>query len=1087
MDEPAPLIDRLDRLRGQIDAAQREATRATETADARLTAQRTKISAARSAEQRDNARWRDANVRPLVAQAHEALGSRVHLWERAEQQRHAPRRPPASMDTLDLPDTLDLLAEAANKLGSIWRSRRYWVAMAVAAVRRADQLIADSDAQAERQARLAGQQAVDDHHQAITAARRRWQAQFARLRAELAATVAELDEIDRPADTDWSDWRTPARPLGAVRLGDHTRQGFADEPIAVPALFRFPAATNLVIRTVRDNAEHTDAILGVICRLLAAVPPGQLRLTVIDPRSLGGSVRTLAGLNSDDVKLLDKPLTESIDIERRLAALVGRIMRVHGEMLGPNGLDTLTEYNDRVAARPEPYHLVVLFDFPSGFTTADSRIRVDQVMSNGPACGVYTVLAINDEDPDHQHHLELTADGRVLPGPAAFGPASAGAWGLELARPREGRWERSAALRTVVERVADAARDAGLVVVSVERMFALLPATARPEHGGVPGATTAISPQEPATWWQGDAGGLLVAPLGLYGLDDVQALRLGEDTWQHALIAGTTGSGKSTLLHTLIISAATVYSPDELELYLIDLKGGVEFSEYAVRRLPHARVVSMHSEREFGLETMQGLLAESRRRELLFAQHGVQDLADYRRAWDAAPADDPLRAEPRFARALLIIDEYHVLFEGDDHIARAARACLSSLVRQGRAFGIGTLMASQTPSSPVQLGEGVPSQMAVRIALRCPENISRRILAENNVAASLLTARGEAIYNPEYGQVGRDTTFQVAFQDRLARADALDRMSRLAHARGFTREPMVYDGHRPGDLTRDGVFEAHAGAEYRRAGRGPTDPVRVWLGEPMGLTAPVSVAFSASPRRSLLAIGDDEANVGVLVAVVTALAAAGLGRTAATADAVTVIDFTGAASHSRYPGVQAELEVLLPGLRRIAVRDAEEHLVALADEVRRRLADDAFPAGRAQDARFVLLNGLRPAQGLADSPRFRPAGLGMALDVLLSQGSEVGVFVVATMDPSAERRIHSEYLNEFGPVLTRWQPHTYDHRIQSLVGRRTDSLRDGQALLIDEDTEARLRPYQIPRPGWLTELAARLPAGDAPSTELPTV
>ena len=55
------------------------------------------------------------------------------------------------------------------------------------------------------------------------------------------------------------------------------------------------------------------------------------------------------------------------------------------------------------------------------------------------------------------------------------------------------------------------------------------------------------------------------------------------------LIAGKTGSGKSTLLHALITNGALRYSPDELELYLIDFKKGVEFKVYATMELPHAR------------------------------------------------------------------------------------------------------------------------------------------------------------------------------------------------------------------------------------------------------------------------------------------------------------------------------------------------------------------------------------------------------------------------------------------------------------------------------------------------------------------
>ncbi len=37
------------------------------------------------------------------------------------------------------------------------------------------------------------------------------------------------------------------------------------------------------------------------------------------------------------------------------------------------------------------------------------------------------------------------------------------------------------------------------------------------------------------------------------------------------------------------------YSPDEVEVYLIDFKKGVEFKTYATHRLPHARAIAVEA------------------------------------------------------------------------------------------------------------------------------------------------------------------------------------------------------------------------------------------------------------------------------------------------------------------------------------------------------------------------------------------------------------------------------------------------------------------------------------------------------------
>ena len=119
-------------------------------------------------------------------------------------------------------------------------------------------------------------------------------------------------------------------------------------------------------------------------------------------------------------------------------------------------------------------------------------------------------------------------------------------------------------------------------------------------------------------------------PLGRAGAMKLQHLNLGKGTSQHVLMSGKTGSGKSTLLHVLITNIALRYSPNEVELYLVDFKKGVEFKAYARFALPHARVVAVESEREFGLSVLQHLNGELRRRGDMFRGLGVQDVKGFR-------------------------------------------------------------------------------------------------------------------------------------------------------------------------------------------------------------------------------------------------------------------------------------------------------------------------------------------------------------------------------------------------------------------------------------------------------------------------
>src|SRR5207245_504057 len=194
-----------------------------------------------------------------------------------------------------------------------------------------------------------------------------------------------------------------------------------------------------------------------------------------------------------------------------------------------------------------------------------------------------------------------------------------------------------------------------------------------------------------------------------------QVLQLGQGTSQHALVAGKTGSGKSTLLHALITNLALHYGPDEVELYLIDFKKGVEFKCYATCALPHARVVAVESEREFGLSVLQRLDGELTRRGELYRTHGLNDLASYRALLDGGADLPPM------PRVLLVVDEFQEFFVEDDKVAQESALLLDRLVRQGRAFGIHVLLGSQTLGGSYSLARSTIAQMPVRIALQCSQ------------------------------------------------------------------------------------------------------------------------------------------------------------------------------------------------------------------------------------------------------------------------------------------------------------------------------------------------------------------------------
>ena len=340
---------------------------------------------------------------------------------------------------------------------------------------------------------------------------------------------------------------------------------------------------------------------------------------------------------------------------------------------------------------------------------------------------------------------------------------------------------------------------------------------------------------------------------GQSGGNEASASSVGQGTSQHVLTAGKTGSGKSTLLHALITSSALRYSPDELEFYLIDFKKGVEFKAYAAFNLPHAKVVAIESEREFGLSVLERLDQELKRRGDMFRRIGVQDVRGFRAA----------EPEARMPRILLIIDEFQELFVEEDNIAQSASLLLDRLVRQGRAFGIHVLLGSQTLAGAYSLARSTLGQMAVRIALQCSEADAHLILSEENTAARLLTRPGEAIYNDANGLFEGNHPFQVVWLPDHEREKYLRELNEYVQKQGYKGPaPIVFEGNVPADA-RTNVLLAHilSGEQEPEYVHAP----QAWLGAAVAIKEPTSVSLVRQSGSNLLLVGHrEEAALGVL-------------------------------------------------------------------------------------------------------------------------------------------------------------------------------------------------------------------------------
>ncbi|MCP4211671.1 MAG: AAA family ATPase [Halieaceae bacterium] len=683
----------------------------------------------------------------------------------------------------------------------------------------------DQRQQAETKARQAYGQAVSrqkqrlmqaeaKHQSALQAAQSGYLTQWKQVEAGGQILSAQLDDHVAPWDsTFWQGWRPRPGP-GApelVRLGQLAMRGTYHTltmPVFLPAIGSRSLLWNVNGQARKDAI---PALQSLLLHFLAAIPPGKLRFTFLDPVGLGQNVAPFMHLADYDPQLVSaRGWTEPRHIEQRLAELTEHIETVIQTYLR-NEYATIKEYNEQAGEIAEPYRILVVFDFPTNFSE-DAARRLLSIAQNGSRCGVYAVVLADTEKP-MPHGFDLADLERASTVIAWDGERWV--WDdedfrdltLELDAPPPPQL-----FSQIVKAVGEASLEAGNVEVPFER----------------------IAPS-PEAWWQASSEEGMHVPLGPIGARRVQYLDLGQGTAQHALIAGRTGSGKSTLFHTLITGLAMTYSPDEVILYLVDFKKGVEFKGYATYELPHARVVAIESEREFGLSVLQGLDAELKRRGELFRAAGVDSIADYRK-----------KNGKQMPRILLIVDEFQEFFTEDDRVAAATSQVLDRLVRQGRAFGVHVILGSQTLSGAYALSRSTMDQMAVRIALQCTEADSRLILADDNPAARLLSRPGEAIYNDANGLVEGNHPFQVAWLDDDEREAYLVRIRSFAQEQKYrpSQPQIVFEGNAPAlaakNRSLNGLLAAPTWPQAARR-------VSAWLGEP--IASQTTLPLISPPER----------------------------------------------------------------------------------------------------------------------------------------------------------------------------------------------------------------------------------------------
>ncbi|MGN9917769.1 FtsK/SpoIIIE domain-containing protein [Micromonospora palomenae] len=594
----------------------------------------------------------------------------------------------------------------------------------------------------------------------------------------------------------------PAGEPAPVRVGDATT---ADGRF--PLLLPLGAGRHLAISADARDPRVAVLLRVLVLRLLATAPPGAVRVVGIDPAALGATFLPLRPLR--DAGVLGATATTEAEIVALLDA---------------------AEAHARAAQQADRDDHELLLVVAASVPAPRELARLAALTHAGPAAAVCVLLAGHPVAPPGQAPplgatTTLRLDERYawVGDPPGY-PFGDDGTGLAVPVLLDGDPPQEA-VRSL----------AGRLAAAVRRDAALHVADLLPER----------------RWTESARAGLRTV-VGRAGREPVTLAF--DDATPHWLVGGRTGAGKTVFLVDVLYGLAARYSPADLQLWLLDFKEGVSFTEFVPTErdpsfLPHARTVGVESDREYGLAVLRELRRELGRRAEEFKRHGITKLAD-------------LPADAAVPRIVTVVDEFHVLLAGNDRLAREAVDLLEELARKGRSYGVHLVLASQSTTGVEALygrAETLFGQFALRVALPGGEAV-----LGPRAATGTAGPVGTAVVNTAAGAPGADVL--VRFPD--AHADARQ-VARLRYELWDDRPegwppPAVFRGYEPAHLE-----DEPAAAALRPGARRPS----VLVGRTVDVAgSPARFALDAAPGRHLAVVGTAATGAHVLRAAALSLA-----------------------------------------------------------------------------------------------------------------------------------------------------------------------------------------------------------------------
>ena len=186
----------------------------------------------------------------------------------------------------------------------------------------------------------------------------------------------------------------------------------------------------------------------------------------------------------------------------------------------------------------------------------------------------------------------------------------------------------------------------------------------------------------------------------------------------HILLGGSTGSGKSVLLKLLLMQAVK----KNAVVSIADFKGGVDFPS-----VWHSKCKMCFNEDNLS-QLLTELVDELQRRKVLFRENECHNLDEYNRCTGKALQRYIFACD----EVAEILDKTGLTKEQKDKVS-LIESKLSVIARQGRAFGIHLILATQRPDANILSGQ-IRNNIDCRVCGRA-DNVLSQIILDSTAAA----------------------------------------------------------------------------------------------------------------------------------------------------------------------------------------------------------------------------------------------------------------------------------------------------------------------------------------------------------------